>query len=72
MKEITKKSVEHAIKIIKLYEQQNERMFPEDTIIHEINCELGMAHGRCYCTRHRETTLNYQLNNILLVRRELN
>ncbi len=42
-RKITKKTVEHAIKVIKLYREQNPRKFPEDTIIHEKNCELGMA-----------------------------
>ena len=64
-KKITKKTVKHAIKVIKLYEEQNPREFPEDTIIHEENCELGWAHGKCYCTRHRETRLNYELDNII-------
>ena len=69
MKKITKKAVKEAIKIIQLYGKENPRRFPECTIIHEKDCELGLAHGRCYCTRNRETRLNYELDNVLKSRK---
>jgi len=64
-KEVNKKSVNHAIKIIRLYVEQNPREYPENTTIHETDCELGLAHGKCYCTEHGETRLNYELNHII-------
>ena len=64
-KKITKETIKHAIKVIKLYVEQNPRRYEEDTIIHERDCEGGLAHGECYCTRHRKTRLNYELDNII-------
>ncbi len=65
-KKISEKTINHAIKVIKLYVEQNPRIFPRDTIIHEKNCELGLAHGKCYCTKKGQTALNYELGEIIL------
>ena len=64
-KKISSKVIKHAVKVIGSYVEQNPRKFPEDTTIHEKNCELGLAHGRCYCTKRGKTRLNYELGVIV-------
>ena len=64
-KRITKTAVRHAIKVIELYEEQNPAKYPDDTIIHDKDCGLGLTHGRCYCKGKGQTRLSYELNNVL-------
>lgn len=66
-KKIIQNTVNHAIKVIKLYIGQNPREFSEDTKIHEKDCEfnLGLTHGKCYCTEHHRTRLDCELDKII-------